>query len=396
EEDNKEIFDEEPKKEEDAKEEIVEVKKSTDEEEDDEEDVEDVEVDEIEQEELIPVVTPANEPITVSSHITLLGSQIEGSADGVELASNSTEESEDDGSGSGFGALPIVPNVQIEQEEDDKENKGDAETVPPLGIFQDVTSEEPAVAVIHRGTENVVEPIDDDLNSAITAGAGNDDNQGTYILLAILAIGLVSLVIFVAMKNKRAKKRNRLDVEKATELLDMDKKLLGKPIDRNGNGNGRTENAPLMSDYPKNGHHDKPASYTSFHPPAITVNEPIEKSQQSLYENVPNGNGNGDTEPIHRNNYPKNGTAPKPVDEDDVFLPIADEPRSLEVTPTPAKRYSPIYNPASPRSDRYSPVYSPETGRVKIKLVETPKPKTPIVVTRSRSRAGDSYEITPN
>ena len=400
------IFDQAPKTEDedDNKEEVIE--KVVDENTDAEEKTEDEEYDDNNDDDFIPVTntivtkTSTIEPITVSTHITLLGSEIEGSADSVELATNSTEESEDDGSGSGFGALPIMPNLHLEEDKGDDGEDDELITVPPLKIFQDVTSEAPSIAVIHRETENVVEPIEGDQNSAITAGAGNDDNQGTYILLAILAIGLISLVIFVAMKNKRAKKRNRLDLEKATELLDMDKKLLGKPIDRNGNGNGRTENAPLMSDYPKNGHNEKPTSYTSFHPPEITVNEPVrdkspnEKSQQSLYENVPNGNG--DVEPIHRNNYPKNGSAPKPVDEDDVFLPVTEEPRSLEVTPTPAKRYSPIYNPASPRSDRYSPVYSPETGRVKIKLVETPKPKTPIVVTRSRSRAGDSYEITPN
>lgn len=34
-------------------------------------------------------------------------------------------------------------------------------------------------------------------------------------------------------------------------------------------------------------------------------------------------------------------------------------------------------------------VYSHDTGRVKIKLAETARPKTPILVTRSRSNAGD-------
>ncbi|CAO1349012.1 unnamed protein product [Diamesa serratosioi] len=402
-----EIFDEDTKKKEDndegVKEEIIDDSGNIEEQKADEDNAYDDNADEesVENDDdfipVGPVSSSTIEPITVSTHISMLGSEIEGSADGVEIAINSTDESDDDGSGSGFGALPHVPHFHVVPEDDDQEDDLNI-TVPPLTIFQDVTTEKLAIVVTHRMTENIGETIGDQ-NSAITAGAGNDENQGTYILLAILAIGLLSLVIFVAMKNRRSKKRNRLDLEKnATELLDMDKKLLGKPIDRNGNG--RTENAPLMSDYPKNGQHEKPTAYTSFHPPAITVDEPVrekspnQKSQQSLYENVPNGNG--DVEPIHRNNYPQNGSAPKPVDEDDVFLPVTDEPRSLEVSPLPAKRYSPIYNPASPRSDRYSPVYSPETGRVKIKLVETPKPKTPIVVTRSRSRAGDSYEITPN
>ena len=396
--DGTEIFDEDTEKKEDNEEKANEGEIIDDSENDDKlksEDYDDESPENVD--EFIPVVSSTVEPITVSTHITMLGSEFEGSANGIEEAKNSTDESDFEGSGSGFGAKTQV-HVGIDKD-DDEEEDDTIVTVPSLNIFQELTTEQPSIAVIHRGgTETIVEPIDG--NSAITAGAGNEDNQGTYILLAILGIGLISLVIFVAMKNRRAKRRNRHDVEKATELLDMDKKLLGKPIDRNGNGNGRTENAPLMSDYPKNGQNDKPTSYTSFHPPAITVNEPVrdkspnEKSQQSLYENVPNGNGN--VEPIHRNNYQTNGSAaPKPVDEDDVFLPATDEP-SLEVTPLPAKRYSPVYNPASPRSDRYSPVYSPETGRVKIKLVETPKPKTPIVVTRSRSRAGDSYEITPN
>ena len=53
------------------------------------------------------------------------------------------------------------------------------------------------------------------------------------------------------------------------------------------------------------------------------------------------------------------------------------------------------YTPKSPNLKRYSPVYSPETGRVKIKLTETPKPKTPLLVTRSRSNAGQII-TTPN
>lgn len=40
-------------------------------------------------------------------------------------------------------------------------------------------------------------------------------------------------------------------------------------------------------------------------------------------------------------------------------------------------------------------VYSHDTGRVKIKLSETSRPKTPILVTRSKSNAADDkYENT--
>jgi len=54
-----------------------------------------------------------------------------------------------------------------------------------------------------------------------------------------------------------------------------------------------------------------------------------------------------------------------------------------------------VFLPEEAAPKRYSPVYSPETGRVKIKLMETPKPKTPMLVTRSRSNAG-AYITTPN
>jgi hypothetical protein len=212
------------------------------------------------------------------------------------------------------------------------------------------------------------------------------------------------------MKNRQEKRQanRRYDVEKngATELQDMDKRqgLLGKPVEKNGNGK-HAENSPLI-DYPD--HKENRPELTSFKPtpPEITVDEPVqelphkekEKSQQSLYD-MPNGNGNVH-EPIEAvHSSPSNGGLPKsPDSDDDVFHPASDtpiDPESLNVSPEPPKRYSPVYPPVSPRSARYSPVYSPETGRVKIKLTETPKPKTPVVVTRSRSRAGD-YVNTPN
>ncbi|XP_031620447.1 protein windpipe-like [Contarinia nasturtii] len=45
------------------------------------------------------------------------------------------------------------------------------------------------------------------------------------------------------------------------------------------------------------------------------------------------------------------------------------------------------FQPISPKPSRYSPVYSHDTGRVKIKLIETTRPKTPILVTRSADNA---------
>lgn len=332
------------------------------------------------------------EPEAVSKKASDLENYDEGSGD-ENLAVTSEKPEDDEESGS--GGIPLF--IPALHNKDDLESSSDDDnTIPPLGIFDDNTK----APILQAGA------IPDGESAASDKGeqkaeintAKTDDNTGTYILLGILALCLVSLMLFVAMKNRQEKNRNRrFDVEKtgATELQDMDKRLLGKPLDKNGNGNGPNEQAPLINNYPQH-NNERPSAYTSFHPPGITVEEPkaapreANKSQQSLYENSPNGH----VEPTH--NGHKNGSLPKSPDSDEeVFHPANENPASLSVSPEPVKRYSPIYTPASPRSERYSPVYSPETGRVKIKLTETPKPKTPVVVTRSRSRAGE-YINTPN
>lgn len=334
----------------------------------------------------------SQEPDHVSKHVTDLQENYdEGSGGGVVETSEQPEE--DGESGSGY----IIPHKdELESSTADDENS----SVGGLGIFEDDTE---APIGVHReslpGAAVESEPIDVSAQSGDVKKASTDDNTGTYILLGILALCLISLMVFVAMKNRQEKNRNRrYDVERngATELQDMDKRLLGKPVDKNGNGNGTAEQKPLINDFTHK--EEAPKAYTSFQPPSINIDEPKasprdkEKSQQSLYENVPKGNGH---EPVHKT--PTNGEVPRSPDSDDeAFHPATyASPGSLNVSPEPPKRYSPIYNPASPRSDRYSPVYSPETGRVKIKLTETPKPKTPVVVTRSRSRAGE-YINTPN
>lgn len=336
------------------------------------------------------------EPEAVSKHVADLGNYDEGSGD-ENLPAAASEQPEDDGE-SGSGGFIVVPSVH--NANDLESSTEEDNSISPLGIFEDNTESpiKTLSAGILAGAKDETEPILDGAQKSDVNTAQTDDNTGTYILLGILALCLISLMAFVAVKNRQEKNRNRrFDVEKngATELQDMDKRLLGKPIDRNGNGNGPTEQAPLINNYPQH-NNERPSGYTSFHPPGITVDEPkaapreANKSQQSLYENAPNGQ----VEQTHKG--ATNGSASKPHDsEDEVFHPASENPASLNVSPEPVKRYSPIYTPASPRSERYSPVYSPETGRVKIKLTETPKPKTPVVVTRSRSRAGD-YIKTPN
>lgn len=329
------------------------------------------------------------EPEAVSKHVTDLEENYdEGS--GGEILPLTSEQPEDEGDESGSGMLPIlVPSKEDLSSDDDA-------TVATLGIFEDNT-ESPVDA--HSGLIGSHDAETEAIRKELTAEesgdlktASTDDNTGTYVLLGILALCLISLMVFVAMKNRQEKHRNnnRYDVEKhgATELQDMDKRLLGKPVDKNGNGKA-PEHTPLINEFPV-AKEDRPNAYTSFQTPEINVDGPKAsprengKSQQSLYENLPNGNGH--VEPVHQSNGSLGKT---PESEDELYHPAVESPTSLNVSPEPPKRYSPIYTPASPRSERYSPVYSPETGRVKIKLTETPKPKTPIVVTRSRSRAGE-------
>lgn len=327
-------------------------------------------------------------------------------------------EEDDDGSGSGGGILAFIPG----RDSSESTSEAPSSTTDPdeaAGLVSskddsdnDEVTEIPILPGVQKGKtgdeKKDAELISDTTEKGESANlnkAAAEDNTGTYILLVIIGVLLVSLIIFVAMKNRKEKQqaRRRYDVEKnaATELQDMDKRLLGKPVEKNGNGK-HAEHSPLINDYKD----DRPNELTTFRAPEITVDEPIqelankdrEKSQQSLYD-MPNGNGgiHEPIEPVHAS--PHNGSIPRlPDSDEEVFHPASDtpiDPDSLNVSNDSPKRYSPVYPPVSPRSARYSPVYSPETGRVKIKLTETPKPKTPVVVTRSRSRAGD-YVNTPN
>lgn len=326
------------------------------------------------------------------------------------MPAENEEDADDHGEGSGSSQETSSPEpLEHDESSGDEASGGGHLTIDDtasLGIFSgdestttSTTEESVLVIGVQKGKDNVEtppagpDPQNGDINKAQV-----EDNTGTYILLVIIGVLLISLIVFVAMKNRQEKRNNRrYDVEKsgATELQDMDKRLLGKPIEKNGNG--KHEHSPLINDnhYPK-----EKDGFVPYTAPAITVDEPVqevpqkdkEKSQQSLYENnLPNGNGNvfEPIEPVHNTN----GSVPKsPESDEEVFHPAND---SLDAPVESPKRYSPIYTPISPRSARYSPVYSPETGRVKIKLTETPKPKTPVVVTRSRSRAGD-YVNTPS
>ncbi|XP_062543314.1 protein windpipe [Armigeres subalbatus] len=385
-----------------------------------------------------------------------LSSTVEGSGaesdDSVRVGQvqNAVESEDDDGSGSGAGAF--LTGLRAIGAEDSSEKPTDTDLedstseekpiTPPdgLGIFgkglDDDSTSSPATestegvmpvnvnvfADVSKGTSGGTDGPTEEQKSNISESPtrADTDSQGTYILLAILGIILISLILVVMCKRKPSSRNRRgkadLEAARGREMLDMDKNLLGKPVEKNGHSipeqtpliNDKSDYQKVFSDKPNNYPPAKPER-TSLDKPAMESFKPVpadrNKSKESLYENVPpnnnnntvplqNGNGpvgNGDLPGVHQPNH----NVPSQADEE--FLPPNGNPNQLQPEPIESpksKRYSPIYVPTSPKSDRYSPVYSPETGRVKIKLTETPKPKTPILVTRSRSRAGDYITTT--
>uniref|UniRef100_A0A182UAG9 LRRCT domain-containing protein n=1 Tax=Anopheles melas TaxID=34690 RepID=A0A182UAG9_9DIPT len=254
---------------------------------------------------------------------------------------------------------------------------------------------------------------------ALVPPPSEEDNQKTYLLLAILGIIVVSLIVMVVCKRKpdSRNRRGKYDVETANgtgrEMKEMNKNLLGEkgPADRNGRG--VPEQTPLMSpdksDYERVFGDPQKTAFSPVKPVRTSLEKPMESFKPITAERrtddaagapadnnntatLPNGNGalqNGDGPAgVHRQpDHPNHHQQQVPSANGDVTDP--DGHLAVPLESPRSKRYSPIYVPTSPKSDRYSPVYSPETGRVKIKMTETPKPKTPILVTRSRSRAGD-------
>jgi hypothetical protein len=412
----------------------------------------------------------SEEPLVDHSARGILDGVSSSEGSGETVSTESTPEEDDEGSGGGI-FLPISKNVRKfgstsespssespssenplsgidfpDSNENSYEDENNPIPIPGLDIFgggKESTAAPAVEAEIVAKKHDVVDtgkhPDDDaviDPNVAVRINDGEvgktkipekevatataEDNKSTYILLAVLGIILLSLILFVACKRKGSNNRNRSeksDVEKAksTELQDMDKRNLGKALEKK---NGIPEFVPLIDrekkdlNKPSNGTetYDKPRKLDEVDgvnesKPLLSSFKPIEEHDESTphqptnndSNNNANSNGgipNGSTTPTPaaRSSLPGVHQTPNSLhipdnNDDDVFMPAS------EMQPTP-KRYSPIYSPRTPKSDRYSPVYSPETGRVKIKLTETPKPKTPLLVTRSRSRAGD-YVTTP-
>lgn len=240
---------------------------------------------------------------------------------------------------------------------------------------------------------------------------------GTYVCVAIIIVLLVGLIGFAIMKGQIRKRRDRRllrqqkrDIEASKEMVDMNKSLLGKPA-----------NVETPVEKKVNGKYE-----------LVPTHEPLQKKENSDFTN---GKSHGDTND-HRTNSPRDTNqnkssskdhnyaldkTPTPLQDlsfesatlrdskkdtnslssEDIFVPmhqdisringIADSDLSQALINGDQNTDSDFLSP----SREYVPVYSPDMGRVRIKMSETPKPKTPVLVTRSRSNAGDIV-ITPS
>lgn len=331
------------------------------------------------------------------------------------------EEDEDDGSGSGMPLLPI--GVVIDRNsflsETTSEELIEETTRAPfqMNIFNNgvqvhkLDDNDGETVSTKAPSEATDAPIVPGRMASSSASAGDrsktadalpgivsdaDDDaskqtQSTYILLALLGFLLVGLIIFVIFRNKKAaKRRTRTDAENPVgrELQDMSKKPDAAKL-INGNGNhAKAEIIPLMDHRQKID--EKPANGKS------PAEEPLLKRLNGGSDNYAVDNQRPPSSHFLNENERPVEQLPTAPETERPAVDAVDEPEQKQQTVPPAFAYNDrpveddeVFQPVSPKPSRYSPVYSPITGRVKIKLTETPAPRTPMLVTRSRSNAGE-------
>lgn len=241
---------------------------------------------------------------------------------------------------------------------------------------------------------------------------------GTYVCIAIIVILLVGLIGFAIVKGQMRKRRDRRlirqqkkDVEKASkEMVDMNKSLLGKPatiedpIEKKVNG--KYELVPTHEVHQKKGengdvangikHNDNSVSRTDS--PRDTNQNKSSSKDNNMKVDTPQQETSFESAPASPDSKKDNNS----LSSEDIFIPMndGDTPR-LNGNADSDISHPLINGDQNTDSDflspsrEYVPVYSPDMGRVRIKMTETPKPKTPVLVTRSRSNAGDIV-ITPS
>lgn len=234
---------------------------------------------------------------------------------------------------------------------------------------------------------------------------------GTYVCIAIIVVLLVGLIGFAIAKGQMRKRRDRRllrqqkrDVENASkEMVDMNKSLLGKPapleepVERRANGN--YELVPTHEVHQKKANAGDSSSNAVNHkePNGVRTDSPRD-SNQNKSSSKDNNLKDTDRIPKQETSFDSAPASPDSLSSEDIFVPINEDVPKLNGNTGVSQ---PLTNGGQTNdseylspSREYIPVYSPDMGRVRIKLVEIPKPKTPVLVTRSKSNAGDII-ITP-
>lgn len=242
---------------------------------------------------------------------------------------------------------------------------------------------------------------------------------GTYVCIAVIVILLVGLIGFAIIKGQMRKRRDRRilrqqkrDVENASkEMVDMNKSLLGKPATLENPTekkiNGKYELVPTHEVFQKksengdiaNGGHNEVDSVRTDSPRDTNQNKSSSRDNNLAEGSKPSQQETSfDSAPAS----PDSKKDTHSLSSEDIFVPLNDEDTPRLNGAAESDVSHPLINGdrntdsdfLSP-SREYVPVYSPDMGRVRIKMTETPKPKTPVLVTRSRSNAGDII-ITPS
>ncbi|XP_052747148.1 protein windpipe [Bicyclus anynana] len=238
---------------------------------------------------------------------------------------------------------------------------------------------------------------------------------GTYVCIALIIVLLVGLIGFAITKGQMRKRRDRRilrqqkrDVEKASkEMVDMNKSLLGKPatVDnaKERKVNGKYELVPTHESVQKKGNGDVANGIKHEGERTDSPHDTNQNKSSSIDNNLtldnqmPQQETSFDSEPGITNSRKDTNS----LSSEDIFVPINDDDNARASSNLDLDISQPLIN-GDPIADsdylspsrEYVPVYSPDMGRVRIKMTETPKPKTPVLVTRSRSNAGDII-ITP-
>lgn len=241
---------------------------------------------------------------------------------------------------------------------------------------------------------------------------------GTYVCVAIIIVLLVGLIGFAIMKgqirkrrDKRLLRQQKRDIEKASkEMVDMNKSLLGKPANvetpAEKRVNGKYELVPTHEVLQKKENNDLANSKTHSDTNGHRTDSPRDTNQNKSSSKDHNYASDKSPKDVHDLSFesaasPDSKKDTNSLSSEDIFVPMHEEASRMNgITDTDLSQ--PLINGdqntdsdfLSP-SREYVPVYSPDMGRVRIKMTETPKPKTPVLVTRSRSNAGDIV-ITPS